>query len=286
MPSTAKRIMLYCSLLLLLAALTAVFFHLGQQEPAQPMSDTAAPTTAAAQPPAETTQPPTPETQPPTFPTVAVPDSILLDVPYISQKNLLPTGCELVSAMMVLKYYGTDVSINDIVDNTFCDFPATINGRNCGYHPSDAFAGNPWDASSFGCYPPVVVEMMNKLLPASRRAVDVSGMELSALAETFLPREIPVLVWATIAMVETYPSIGWYLLDENGEPTDTWFEWPANEHCLVLVGYDSTRYYFNDPYNGYGLVSYPRERVETRYAEMGKMAAVVMESQYVQGFMP
>ena len=34
------------------------------------------------------------------------PDASRISVPYISQENLLPTGCELVSAVMLLRFEG------------------------------------------------------------------------------------------------------------------------------------------------------------------------------------
>ncbi len=214
-------------------------------------------------------------TQPETEP-VEIPESILLEVPYISQKGLLPTGCELVSAKMLMEYYGVTVDINKIIENTASVYPKAIDGRSYAPSPYEAFIGSPWDETSFGCFPPVIVEMMNKLLPEGLTAVDTTGTELQVLAETYLPREMPVLVWATISMLETYPGIPWYLLDENGNTTDEIYYWPANEHCLVLVGYDSANYYFNDPYGGRGLVSYSRELVESRFADIGKFSVVVL----------
>ncbi len=205
------------------------------------------------------------------------PESIQLEVPYISQKGLLPTGCELVSAMMVLHYYGADVTVEEIIDNTNSAYPKTQNGRTYGYHPEVAFIGSPWDETSFGCYSPVIVDMMNKLLPEGKVAKDVSGAELKSLAEVYLPRNMPVLVWATISMLENYPNIGWYLYDEEGNPTDEWYDWQANEHCLVLVGYDSEYYYLNDPYGNRGLVKYDRELVESRYNSIGQYAVVVVD---------
>lgn len=213
----------------------------------------------------------------PTMGFVYVPDSITLDVPYISQKGLLPTGCELISAKMMLEFYGVETTVNDIIDNTRSAYPKTINGKSYGYSPYEAFIGSPWDESSFGCYPPVITDMMNALLPEDKIAKDITGMELSEIAETYLPRNMPVLVWATISMLETYPNIGWYLLDENGEPTDEWYDWKANEHCLVLIGYDRDYYYFNDPYEGRGVVYYRRELVETRFEEIGSCAVVVVD---------
>ena len=247
--------------------------------PSETQSMTIAATQAATEPTTQaTTQAPTELiTEPPTTEPVEIPDSIKLKVPYISQKGLLPTGCELVSAKMVLEYYGKKVDVNDIVDNTISMYPKTENGRTYAPHPSQAFIGSPWDETSFGCFPPVVVDMMNKLLPEGKIAKDVSGTDLQTLAETYLPRNMPVLVWATISMLEHKSTIGWYLYDDEGEPTDEWYGWQANEHCLVLVGYDSKYYYLNDPYGGRGLVSYKRELVEKRFNSMGQYAAVVVD---------
>lgn len=204
------------------------------------------------------------------------PASIRLEIPYISQEGILPTGCELISAMMLLSHYGADVTVEEVVDHTFCVYPVTEGDRTHGYSPYRAFIASPYDASSFGCYPPVIVDMMNALLPEGKNAVDITGTALPEIAETYLPKGEPVLVWATINMMETDSRVGWYLLDADGNKTDEWYNWKANEHCLVLVGYDEECYYFNDPYEGNGLVGYDRELVETRYAESGKCAVVVM----------
>ncbi len=203
------------------------------------------------------------------------PASIRLEIPYISQEGVLPTGCELISAMMLLSHYGVHVTVEEVVDNTFCAYPVTKGDRTHGYSPYRAFIGSPYDASSFGCYPPVIVDMMNALLPEGKQAVDITGMALQEIAETYLPKGEPVLVWATINMMETESRVGWYLLDEDGNKTDEWYNWKANEHCLVLVGYDEECYYFNDPYEGNGLVEYHRDLVETRYAEIGMCAVAV-----------
>lgn len=206
--------------------------------------------------------------------TTVAPTSIMLEVPYYSQNGLLPTGCELVSAKMVLEYYGVTPSIDEIVENTFAKYTYMADGKNYGYHPNDAFIGSPLDRTSFGCFPPVVSNMMNKFLPSGQEAVPLEGESLQELAETYLPQNTPVMVWATMGMQETYGNIGWYLLDSEGNRTDEWYFWPAREHCLVLVGYDEENYYFNDPMQK-ANVSWSRELVEQRYADMGSRALVV-----------
>lgn len=215
---------------------------------------------------------------PTTAPPVPAPAACSVEVPFTSQNGLLPTGCELVSAKMLLDYYtGSDVPIDAVIENTVCQYPETKNGVTCAPHPSKAFVGSPTDDSSFGCYAPVIVDTMNKLLPDIYTAVDTSGTELQTLAETWLPQGRPVLVWATISMLESFPSIGWYLTDENGEPTEKYYEWLANEHCLVLVGYDSENYYFNDPLKSTAPTAYPRALTEQRFEELGKQSVVVRD---------
>ncbi|MBQ8928651.1 MAG: C39 family peptidase [Oscillospiraceae bacterium] len=223
------------------------------------------------------TEPPTEApTQAPTQPPPK--EARLEDVPYYSQKGLLPTGCELVSAKMVLDYYREEpCTVQEVVDHTLCQYPESADGRTYAPHPENAFIGSPWDDSSFGCFAPAAVKMMNELLPEGYEAVDTSGTPLMTLAQTYIPQGTPVLVWVTIYMAESFPSIGWYLYDADGNPTDIWYEWPANEHCMVLVGYDESKYYFHDPYNSRGLVSYSCETAEKRFAEIGCYSAAVRE---------
>lgn len=203
------------------------------------------------------------------------PESVRLQVPYYTQNGVLPTGCELISARMVLDYYGVTPTLNEIIENTFAEYTYMNGGRNYGYHPNDAFIGSPWDETSFGCYPPVMCNMMNRFLPEGKTAVTLEGESLSEIAETYLSQGCPVMVWATMDMKETYQAIGWYLLDEEGNETDEWYFWNANEHCLVLVGYDSEYYYFNDPLGTAEPAAYERPLVDARYADMGSRVLVV-----------
>ena len=223
-----------------------------------------------------TTQPATQASTAP--PTTESPESALIDnVPFYSQRKLLPTGCELVSAKMVLEYYtGEEIPIREITDRAHCQYPQTIDGKPCAPHPSQAFIGDPWDPTSYGCFAGVVCEMMNELLPDGYTAVETSGTPVAKLAETYIPHHQPVLLWVTIAMIDSYPHGGWYLTDKDGNPTDEWYEWLASEHCAVLIGYDDEYYYFNDPYSWQGCTKYRRDLVERRYEEIGGYSAVVL----------
>lgn len=243
--------------------------------------------TSAAPPETPPFETPPPDTEPPTTEPTTVPttepspppESVMLEIPFYTQRNILPTGCELVSAKMVLEYYtGEEIPMTEIVDNIECRYPQSVNGLLTGPHPEDAFIGNPWDPSGYGCFAPVLANMMNTLLPDEYVAINTTGTALQTLAETWLPQGTPVLIWATINMVNHSNYLGWYIEDENGEPTDEWYDWQVNEHCLVLVGYDNDFYYFNDPNAWQTPTRFGREIVETRYNSMGMYSIIVQES--------
>ena len=206
----------------------------------------------------------------------SAPSRTRLDVPYISQEGLLPTGCELVSAMMVLAYYGENPTLEETLDHLkTANLTLNNQGEICGPSPEEAFIGDPRSAGGYGCYPPVIVNLMGQLLPQGRKAVETSGTSLPDLAETYLPRGIPVLVWATIGMMETYPTSTWQLTDESGRLIGKTYTWQANEHCLVLIGYDENSFYFNDPWRSRGVVAYDRNLAEGRYDDLGDRSLVV-----------
>lgn len=196
----------------------------------------------------------------------------LLEIPYISQKDQLPTGCEVVSATMVLQHYGYELTIFDFVD-TLLDKQDFVfrDGVRYGPHPAQAFVGSPYDPGGYGCYAPVIVRAINKLVQADgRQAVDLTGTALADLAQRVRTRQEPVLVWTTIDMQQSTDGTSW-ILSDTGES----FTWRRPEHCMVLVGEDTESYYFQDPYNGNGLVRHSRDLAEKRFQEMGCQAVAV-----------
>lgn len=225
-------------------------------------SETETKTEAATEP--ETSEPPE--------------EMLLEDVPYYSQRNILPTGCEIMSAKMLLEYYtNQETELQDMIDVIACQYPEEKNNRLYGPHPSNIFLGSPWDESGFGCYAPVIVRMLNHLLPENYQAIETTGTDLQELAETYLPQNTPVLIWATINMQKSVPTMGWYLYNQQGYATDEWFQWLANEHCMVLVGYDSDNYYFNDPYENHGTITFGKDISAKRYEEIGGYSLIIQE---------
>ena len=95
---------------------------------------------------------------------------------------------------------------------------------------------------------------------------------VATLKENYIDQGLPVIYWACIDMREPIIGPEWRLLG-TGEV----FTWISNEHCMLLVGYDDTHYYFNDPYEGHGVISYPKELVENRHKAQYEMAIGVQK---------
>lgn len=198
----------------------------------------------------------------------------LIQVPYISQKDVLPTGCEIVSAMMLLQYYGYRITADEFIDQYLDrrEFRKSAGQLFCA-HPDQAFIGDPRSPNGYGCYAPVIVNALQRIVDTGTKVSNETGRTLEYLVEKYINEDIPVLVWASIEMRETSPGTTW-IIEETGEP----FTWIRQEHCLVMVGYDETQYYFNDPYNGNCLVRYPKSLVERRFQELGCQAVALLVS--------
>lgn len=196
----------------------------------------------------------------------------IIDVPYIDQTDYYPSGCEVVSATMLLQYYGYEIFVDQYVDK-YLDV-STVESKDgilMAEDPKDYFIGDPRSSYSYGCFAPVIVKSMNKILDGGKKAENITGTSLEVIAEQYIKKGIPVLVWATIEMEPPSEGTDW-LLKSNGRR----YHWIGGEHCLVLVGYDETSYYFNDPYANNGLVAYKKDVVEQRYEDLGKQAIVVV----------
>lgn len=200
---------------------------------------------------------------------------VCIDVPYISQQDEYPTGCELVSASMLLKFYGFEISAGELIEkgyvkHTELEYDNKEDKIYCA-DPNESFIGNPRNESGYGCYSNALRNGLEKYLENEYfDAVSLSGISLEDLCMEYIDFGEPVLIWASINMVQTKENENVWIIKETGEE----FRWLANEHCLVLVGYDDEYYYFNDPLEGVA-VPYEREIVELRYKELGFQAITI-----------
>lgn len=199
----------------------------------------------------------------------------IINVPYISQEGCAATGCELVSATMVLNYYGCHASVEDVIRHTpVSNITQTKNGLS-GDDPAQYFIGDPYSPNGYGCYAPVIVSVMNDFfkVDGTIEAVNLTGKDIDTLINGYIKSDNPVLIWATSNMKEPAKGNRWIL-----RGTDKTFQWIAGEHCLVLVGCDENNYYFNDPYNSNGVMAFDKSLVAKRYISLGKQAVAVRKA--------
>lgn len=196
----------------------------------------------------------------------------ILDVPYLSQEGILPTGCEVVSAAMVLQYWGIDITAPELAEMLPCSSLYEEKGEFHGPDPNEYFVGSPFDPYSYGCYAPVIADVVSDVEPSLTAQV-LYDCSLEELYGEYVSQGIPVLLWCTINMVESYDGAAWTLPDGSS------FTWRSNEHCLVLAGREGEEYICMDSYDSNGQVSIPFALLEQRYEELGSQAVVMIPNE-------
>ncbi len=195
---------------------------------------------------------------------------VLVGAPTLCQYPDYPTGCEAVATVMALHYVGEGVSVDTFIDEYLpcsSDFyykQAQLYGPD----PYQVFAGNPRTQRSYGCMAPVIKKALLSYFGNGQRVIDTSDTPLSTLCREYIDNGLPVILWATSGMTPVKEGDRWRLADGRE------FTWPSGEHCLLLVGYNDTRYFFNDPKTG-KTVSFGRTSAEQRYEDMGCQSLVV-----------
>lgn len=183
-----------------------------------------------------------------------------LNVPYISQVQTYPTGCESVSTVMALNFAGNNMTVDTFIDNYLDKSPFIHN-----FNPNECFGGDPRSTSGMGCYAPAIEKALNKFLPQTGQyLVNLTGNSLEYLCLNYIDNGVSVVVWATQGMKPAH-NVSY----EEG------LQWIAPEHCLVLTGYDDRCYIFNDPLVG-ANVHYLKSDVELAFAALNSQALAIM----------
>lgn len=200
-----------------------------------------------------------------------------IDAPYIDQREKYPTGCESVCAVMDLQYYGVDLSVEEFIDNylPLGDAPHVDGqGNYVGCDPREAFPGNPYEESGWGCYSPVIEKALVRALEDTGRkdlaVARLDGSTLEDLYGRYVSQEVPVLLWATIGMEEPVVSQT-FTIQGTGEA----FDWVYPMHCLLWVGEAGDSWLFHDPLAG-EAVAYSKSQVERAYQGLGCQAVALV----------
>ncbi|MBQ8551003.1 MAG: C39 family peptidase [Clostridia bacterium] len=193
----------------------------------------------------------------------------ILAVEPISQFPSLPTGCEAVAAVTVMRYLGSSMTPERFADEWLeCNNDFYTDGDSLfGPDPNAVFAGDPKTANSFGCYGGAIVRAVNDF-SLSFSAELRNPPSLDTLCEQYIDNGAPVLVWVTIGMRQSSPGRSWVL------PDGSIFTWMTGEHCMVLIGYNKNFYFFCDPQSG-GLAAFEKSISQKRFEELGCQAVII-----------
>lgn len=190
--------------------------------------------------------------------------SLNLDIIY--QRPEYPNGCEAVALNTLLRYYGYQISNEELINGYLPVGPlATTN-------PKLAYLGNPAEElGGYGCWAPVIQKTAENYFQkqgiTGMTAKDLTGTWAEKLYD-YVKEGTPVQVWVTLQMQES----GWF---KAGNVNGRDVYWPNKEHSVVLTGYDFERgiVEVNDPLEG--KVEYPIDAFERAYESMGKNAIVL-----------
>lgn len=201
------------------------------------------------------------------------------DVPVIVQDEL-KAGCEIYACTMLLQYYKFDIDESGFAYNYLITYPVLFSEEGDLYGPDmdAAYAGDV--RAGYGINARGLAKCMNNYLKEQKSEYSAKALKdvpLEELCNKYILNDTPVMVWETTYMQEPYVKDTWIVdfVDENStkKKGDT-ERWLQNEHCMVLVGYDDTNYYFCDSVAG-KLAAYDKKLAEERYADMGKQAIVL-----------
>lgn len=208
-----------------------------------------------------------------------------INVPYINQ-NKLVSGCEAVSGTMVLNFWGYNISEEDFYDNYLIrkDWRYGKDGSIYAPDPNSAYVGNARIKSGincgFGCYSNALQKSLKKVIDSSKhKSLNTTGADIAELCSKYIDNNIPVIIWATIGMVQSRPTCKWIIsyIDKNSKfKLGDNFTWIAHEHCLVLTGYNDNYYFCNDPYKNSKNISIDKRLLERRFKELGMQSVVVV----------
>jgi uncharacterized protein YvpB len=179
----------------------------------------------------------------------------MINVPLIKQNPELRYGCEVTSLAMVLNHAGVKVSKMELYKRVKKD-PDPIKRSKTGDilhwgNPHDGFVGDMTGKSAgYAVFDQPVAKLVNDYLPD--RAVNLTNQPFQNVLQ-HVSKGYPVVVWTT----------GDYRLP------DRWESWrhgnqqiktPLDLHAVVLVGYDQTSVYLNDPLSGRKSVKVNKQR--------------------------
>lgn len=194
----------------------------------------------------------------------------IYDVPLISQLPDYPNGCEAASAVMLLKFYGIDITLEEFFNYLPKDKIYIENGTRYGPNPALFYAGDPKsETGGWGCFDIVIAKTINKIL-AEKNPDLAPNLKTNIEPLENLAYNGPSLIWITIDYHEAKEIFTWTSYDKSETYT-----YPKNEHVVVLTGYDEEYYYLNDPLKNEKNIKVKKEVLEKSYDSLGRQSVSI-----------
>ena len=195
---------------------------------------------------------------------------VLLRVPAISQMPELHNGCEVTSLAMLLKDTGTFVPKTTLANEIQKDpTPLMLNRKgqiirwgNPNYGFVGSITGN---APGYGVYHHPIAQLLNKIEPG--QALDLTGSSFAKVLSAVASGR-PVIVWTTLTFAPVKDMLTWR--SPEGIVHATMYE-----HTVLLVGFDKTDLFINNPLTGDQAESVPITTFRDSWIQMGRQAVTV-----------
>lgn len=208
--------------------------------------------------------------------------TVRLNVPMVNQFPNYPTGCEAASATMLLKYYGYNVTMDEMVAAIPREDLYKENGKVYGPSIYEKFVGDPRQTYTdgrpgYGAFSPVITRSLNSVIAKKgnrHTAKNITGCSFSTLLK-HLDNGQPLIVWATAKMSTPKYVNSWYIKQPDG--SEKYFEYPRGTHVMVLNGYDGQYVYITDPI--YGNVKYTYSAFNDKWVLLGKQAIILTDAE-------
>lgn len=204
---------------------------------------------------------------------IEIKDSVLLDIPVISQKPELPRGCEVTSLAMMLQSAGVQVDKMVLAEQIRKDPTAYRKENGTVYfgHPNNGFVGDMYSFQNpgLGVYHRPIAELAEKYLPGLIH--DFTGSDFEEIKK-HLSDDRPVWVIINTAYRHLEPSYFQRWQTPSG-PIDITYK----EHSVLITGYDANYVYFNDPLTGVKNKKAPIKEFEESWVQMGRQAITYLQ---------
>lgn len=167
---------------------------------------------------------------------------LIQNFPTINQYPNYPTGCESVAITILLRYYSINVIPDDIIKNLKKgELPHLEGETRYGGNPELEFVGDPYLKTGFGTYEHPIAEVAN----IYKQNINIKSNFQFNEVLNLVKNNIPVVVWTSMNLATPYISTSWIY-----KPTNETISWKANEHAVVVIGYNNEEVIISDPIDG------------------------------------